>query len=182
VGDEPLCVNGPELPYFNAVQNWVEAHYCVDMGNEFMGGGSSGEWEAFTVGCDAATLRGSISVAGGKREHRWPCTGPIAAFMIVADDDTNNPVGPLPTINTELDSYGAVPARDDLLQRNGCVGTNTTVLDPAYPACKKYTGCPVAYPVVWCEFPSGGHDNPTFNGVNYTKAMWPFLTGLPPAP
>jgi hypothetical protein len=183
VANEPLCVNGPEIPYFRAVMSWIESHYCVDLGNEFIGGGSSGAWEALTVGCGVAdSLRGTISVAGGKREHRWPCTGPVAAFMIVDDDDTNNPVGPLATINTELDSYGSKPARDELLMRNGCVGTATTVYDPQYPECVKYTGCPPEYPVVWCELPSGGHDNTTFNTIDYSKAEWPFLTNLPPAP
>jgi hypothetical protein len=177
------CVNGPELPYFLAVQRWVEANFCVDLGTEFIGGGSSGAWEAFLLGCASAdTLRGFYSLAGGKREHRWPCNGPVAAFMIVTDVDTLNPVGPLATINTGLDSFGAAPARDEVLMRNGCVGTAHEPYDPKFPACVRYTGCPAAYPVVWCEFAGGSHDNPTYNNVNYLNAVAPFLMGLPPAP
>jgi hypothetical protein len=46
----------------------------------------------------------------------------------------------------------------------------------------KYTGCPATYPVVWCEFAGGSHDNPNYNGVNYLNAVMPFFVGLPPAP
>jgi hypothetical protein len=175
------CVNGPELPYFLAVQKWVEENFCVDLGRELIGGGSSGAWEAIMAGCAAATsLRGFYSLAGGKREHRWACNGPVAAFMIVTDADTLNPVGPLASINAGLDSFGAAPARDEILQRNGCAGKDFVPFDPKFPACVKYTGCPAAYPVVWCEFAGGSHDNPTYDNVNYLNAVVPFLLGLPP--
>jgi hypothetical protein len=178
------CVNGPEIPYLYAVMNWVEANFCVDLGSEFVGGGSSGAWEALLAGCAAADrVRGTYSVAGGLREHRWACNGPMATFMIVADPDTNNPVGPLTKLNVVEDTYGAVPARDEILTRNGCVGKTTAPFDPKYPACVKYTGCPAPYPVIWCEFGNGGsHDNPNYNGVNYLNAVVPFFMSLPPAP
>jgi hypothetical protein len=177
------CVNGPEIPYLLAVQKWVEANFCVDLGAEFVGGGSSGAWEALLAGCGAAsTLRGIYSVAGGLREHRWACNGPIAAFMIASDADTANPVGPLPKLFVIEDTFGMAPARDEILVQNGCVGKATTPFDPKYPACVKYTGCPATYPVVWCEFAGGSHDNPTYNNVNYANAIQPFLMGLPPAP
>jgi hypothetical protein len=177
------CVNGPEIPYFLAVQSWVEANFCVDMGSEFVGGGSSGAWEALLAGCGAAsTLRGIYSVAGGLREHRWACNGPIAAFMIASDADTLNPVGPLSSLLVIEDTYGMAPARDEILTQNGCIGKATAPFDPKYPSCVKYTGCPETYPVVWCEFAGGQHDNPTYNNVNYANAVAPFLLGLPPAP
>jgi hypothetical protein len=178
------CVNSPELPYFLAVRDWVEANFCVDRSSEFLGGLSSGAWLASTLGCaEADSLRGIVSVAGGKREHRWPCDGgSVAALMVVSEFDTTNPVGPLQTLNTGLDSYGSAPARDDLLARNGCVGTATAPYDPKFPVCVTYTGCPAAYPVVWCELGTGSHAVTGFNGVNYAAAMWPFLTGLPSTP
>ena len=177
------CDNGPEIPYFLAVQNWVEANFCVDLGKEFVGGSSSGAWEAQLAGCaTASTLRGIYPLAGGLREHRWTCDGPIAAFMIASDNDTNNPVGPLPELFVIEDSYGNAPARDEVLARNGCVGKATEPYDPKYPACVKYTGCPAAYPVVWCEFAGGSHANPNYENVNYLNAVAPFLLGLPPAP
>ncbi|HEV3192461.1 MAG TPA: hypothetical protein VGY54_18250 [Polyangiaceae bacterium] len=183
IANVATCVNGPEIPYFLAVMNWVESNFCVDLGTEFVGGGSSGAWEALLAGCAAAnTLRGIYTVAGGLREHRWPCNGPIAAFMIASDVDMNNPVGPLPKLFVIEDSYGMAPARDEILARNGCVGKATTPYDPKYPFCVKYTGCPATYPVVWCEFPGGSHDNPNYNGVDYSTAVAPFLLGLPPAP
>jgi poly(3-hydroxybutyrate) depolymerase len=177
------CQNGPEVPYFLAVQNFIESNFCVDMGKEFAGGLSSGAWEALLAGCGSAnTLRGNYPLAGGLRENRWKCNGPIALFQIVSSVDGNNPVGPLPKIFTIEDSFGSAPDRDEILARNGCVGKATAPFDPKYPACVKYTGCPATYPVVWCEFQGGSHANPTFNGVNYLNAVAPFMLGLPPAP
>jgi polyhydroxybutyrate depolymerase len=177
------CENGPEIPYFLSVMSWVESNFCVDLGTEFAGGGSSGAWESLPAACAAAnTLRGVYTVAGGLREHRWQCNGPTATFMIVSDADTNNPVGPLSKLFVIEDTYGSAPARDEILARNGCVGKATAPYDAKYPYCVKYTGCPATYPVVWCEFPGGSHDNPTYDNVNYLNAVAPFLMGLPPAP
>jgi len=178
IATEPLCKNGPEIPYIRALLKWVESNFCVDMGKEFIGGGSSGGWESMTAGCgDADELRGFVSVSGGLRVNQWPCTGPMAALMVVNSGDGPNPVGPLAKINLDLDSFGSAPERDSLLMRNGCVGTATTMYNATFPACLKYTGCPDQFPVIWCEL-NGGHDN-TMQGVDYRNAMWPFLTSLP---
>jgi poly(3-hydroxybutyrate) depolymerase len=177
------CVNGPEIPYLNAVMDWVEDNFCVDLGTQLIGGGSSGAWEALLAGCGAADrFRGIYTLAGGLREHRWSCNGPIAAIMIASATDTGNPVGPLAKLNVVEDTYGMAPARDEILARNGCVGKVTAPYDSKFPSCVKYTGCPAAYPVVWCEFAGGQHNNPTYNNVNYLNAVAPFLLGLPPAP
>jgi poly(3-hydroxybutyrate) depolymerase len=178
IATEPLCKNGPEIPYVRAVLKWVESNFCVDMGKEFIGGGSSGGWESMTAGCgDADELRGFVSVSGGLRVNQWPCTGPMAALMVVNAGDGPNPVGPLAKISLDLDSFGSAPERDSLLMRNGCTGTATTMYSAGFPACLKYTGCPDKYPVIWCEL-NGGHDN-TMQGVDYKNVMWSFLTSLP---
>jgi poly(3-hydroxybutyrate) depolymerase len=203
---EPLCVNSPEVPYLRAVLAEVEAKFCVDLGHVFLGGYSSGGWEAFTGGCAMAdVLRGIVTEEGGMRNHRPTCTGPIAALMVAGEIDSTNPIGPLVmgmpyapanmsvqdvngTIQS-LDSFGSQPGRDDILSRNGCVGTATTMYDPSYPACVQYTGCPAAYPVVWCPLPGAGHNDSSYNNVNYSPGsvngdplMWNFLTKLSALP
>jgi poly(3-hydroxybutyrate) depolymerase len=175
------CVNSPEMAYVRGILSYVESHYCVDLDKEFIGGASSGAWEAYTLGCgDADQLRGIVALAGGKRENRWKCTGPVAAFMIADKGDGENPIM-TNSVEPHLDSHGSLASRDELLVRNGCVGTASTVYDPKYPSCLKYTGCPAAYPVIWCAL-NGGHVNTTEGGVNYQQAIWPFFMSLPPAP
>jgi polyhydroxybutyrate depolymerase len=187
---EPSCVRGPELPYVRAVIAAIEAGFCVDLSKEFIGGYSSGGWEAFTSGCGAANLlRGFVSEEGGWRQHQPACTGPIAALMVAGEADTVNPIGPLPMIDTDLDSFGSAPGRDEVLTRNGCTGTATTMYDSKYPDCVQYTGCPAAYPVVWCPLPGAGHNDSSAGGINYSPGsvqgdplMWKFLSSLPAAP
>jgi poly(3-hydroxybutyrate) depolymerase len=175
------CVNSPEVPYVRAVLNWVESQYCVDLDREFIGGTSSGAWEAYTVGCgDADQLRGFVAIAGGKRENRWKCTGPVAAFMIADRGDGDNPIK-TNSVEPHLDSHGSGAARDELLVRNGCQGTDSVMLSAEYPLCRKYTGCPEAYPVIWCEL-SGGHTQTSEGATNYANAIWPFFMSLPPSP
>ncbi|HEX3853640.1 MAG TPA: hypothetical protein VHW01_21895, partial [Polyangiaceae bacterium] len=55
----------------------------------------------------------------------------------------------------------------------------TAPADAMYPACVKYTGCPAAYPVIWCSLPGVGHNNSTYNGTNYSPGMmWSVLSML----
>jgi hypothetical protein len=203
VANEPNCKLGPELPYFRAVLAQVESSFCVDRARVFVGGFSSGAWEANTLGCGAANqIRGTATLEGGWRNDQPACTGPVAALMVVGGIDGTNPIGPLventpypagglsaDQVNStiaDLDSNGSAPARDAVLQRNHCVGTATAPYDPKYPDCVQYTGCPAEYPVVWCEIPKCAHICSTDNGVNYSPGsvqgdplMWNFLSNLP---
>ncbi len=203
VANEPNCKMGPELPYFRAVLAEVESKFCVDRARVFTGGYSSGAWEAITLGCGAANqIRGTATLEGGWRNDQPACTGPVAALMVAGGVDGTNPIGPLvedtaypaggltaSQVNStisDLDSNGSAPARDAVLQRNHCVGTATAPYDPKYPDCVQYTGCPAAYPVVWCEIPMCAHICSTDNGVNYSPGsvqndplMWDFLSKLP---
>jgi polyhydroxybutyrate depolymerase len=178
----------PELPYFRAVLADVEAHYCVDRSKVFVSGNSSGAWEAITLGCAASdVIRGFTSYGGGLRNARPPCKGPVAALLIAGTADASYPIGPLDPSNPvdkvaidRLGSFGLAPARDELLQRNGCVGTATAVWDPAFPLCRQFTGCPPAFPVVWCELPGIGRNPTLAGGVQYLPGpMWKFLSALP---
>ena len=192
IGD---CVDTPEVPYVNAVLDYVEARLCVDRGKVFIGGYSSGAWEAPTVSCALGNrIRGMAAVAGGLRNHRPVCTGPTAAYMIVGGLDRDNPVGPLvqdqadaasglnaSDVNNNIlnnDTFGSAPMRDELLTRNGCRGTATAIWNPAYPACVSYTGCPAAYPVVWCFLPGNGHINANYQNVDYGPGAWSLFSKL----
>ncbi len=192
-------IDTPEDPYVRQVIAEVESNYCVDKSRVFISGTSSGGWESFTVGCSAAdTIRAIGPVSGGLRLHRPACTGPTAAIMVEGLMDTANPIGPEVPPNTSRDSPGSAPARDEILKRNGCVApdfvfdysdTTTkngnaphTQWDPAFPTCVRYTGCPGAYPVVWCALNCGHQcDNETIGGVkiDYKAGMWKFMSSLP---
>lgn len=192
----------PEEPYVRAVIAAVQSNYCVEKSQMFLSGSSSGGWESFTVGCAASDLIRSIgTVSGGLRLNRPMCPAPSAAFMIEAMGDNENPIGPMEPPVGRLDSPGSGPARDEILKRNGCVApdfqfvyggagddgkyTNAPheVWDPAYPRCMKYTGCPAAYPVVWCSMraiDNCGHQCDKDSGVEYKKGMTKFFQSLAP--
>src|SRR5580658_5699568 len=193
-----ICVNNPEVPYVNAILDFLEAHFCVDLGNIFIGGYSSGAWEASTVSCALANrIRGMSTTFGGMRIHRAACTGPTAALMLAGLADNSNPIGPmvenmaLPSVGLSatqvnddilfLDSNGSAPMRDELLTRNGCTGTATAMYSAAYPQCMNYTGCPADYPVVWCPLTGVGHGggDVVSGNIHYENAAWDFLSKLP---
>jgi poly(3-hydroxybutyrate) depolymerase len=182
----------PEVPYVRSVLDEIEANYCVDKSLVFLVGTSSGAWEANTTGCALADRVRSIgTVAGGLRNHRPACAGPQAAFIIVDTGDNANPIGPIVPPAGHLDSGGSAPARDELLKRNKCVpegfvfsyesvngNAPSAQWDPAFPTCVKYTGCPEAYPVVWCAL-AGGHQNDREGTISYKTGMWTFFSRLP---
>ena len=185
----------PEVAYVRQVIAEVEANYCVDKSLVFETGTSSGGWETYTTGCAAADVIRAIGpVSGGLRLHRPPCTGPQASIMVEGLADGSNPIGPIVPVDGNLDSPGSAAARDEILKRNGCVApdfvfdysdTTTkqgnaphTAWDPTYPACVKYTGCPAAYPVVWCALPCG-HQCDNVGQLSYKAGIWKFWTSLP---
>lgn len=179
------ATESPDVPYFDAVLAEVESHYCVNTSQISISGYSSGAWEAIMLGwARAGVVRGIASEAGGLRHNRPPGTNmPVAAFMVATDGDTENPIDMAPTdakaISLGADG-GSGQARDEILMRNGCVGTETTMWDPEYPLCQKYTGCPEAYPVVWCLMNTGGHypAHPPYTPDGMAK----FLGSLPDVP
>jgi poly(3-hydroxybutyrate) depolymerase len=192
------CINTPEVPYINGILDYLEAHLCVDLGRIFIGGYSSGAWEASTVSCALANrIRAMSTTFGGLRINRPACTGPTPGLMLAGALDNSNPIGPmvmgmgLPSVGLSaaqvdadivmLDSYGSAPMRDELLSRNGCTGTATTMYSAAYPQCMSYTGCPADYPVVWCDLAGVGHGGGGVDsmGVMYAPAAWDFLSKLP---
>lgn len=185
IGNRP---DSPEEPYFRAIMKDIEANYCIDLAQVFVGGYSSGGWESYTLGCAAADLvRGIGADEGGLRTMHPACKGPVAAVLVAGTADTENPIGPLDPVADKgtidrLGSLGSAPGRDNILMRNGCVGTATEPYsDPKYGACVKYSGCPANYPVIWCALPGVGHNNSSYNGTNYSPGpMWDVLGKLPP--
>jgi poly(3-hydroxybutyrate) depolymerase len=189
---KPSCfaddyVDSPEPQYLDAILADLENKYCVDRDRIFIHGHSSGAWEALTLGCARAdVLRGvATQVGGGLRMHRPTCEKtPVATIYVEGLKDIDNPIGPLAPsdpVAIGLDSLGSAPARDDLLTRNGCMGTATKPWDTAYPACVQYTGCPAAAPVVWCAIDSDHNigANATLRDQYAYNAIWTFWTGLP---
>jgi len=185
IGNRP---DSPEEPYFRAIMKEIEANYCIDLAQVFVGGYSSGGWESYTLGCAAADLvRGIGADEGGFRTMHPTCKGPVAAVLVAGTADTENPIGPLDPVTDKgtvdrLGSLGSAPGRDNILQRNGCVGTATEPYsDPKYSACVKYSGCPANYPVIWCALPGVGHNNSSIGNTNYSPGpMWDVLGKLPP--
>jgi len=175
--------NSPEPAYLHAVIAEVEAKYCVDTSKIFINGFDSGAFQAVSAGCtNAAELRGfGVQMGGGLRLNHAPCQNhPVAAMFVVGTQDTADPIGPLTTpLN---DSSGTAPARDAVLAQNGCVGNATAAWNATYPKCVAYTGCPAAYPVVWCPL-----DDPHIGGdqaevaLYRLQGLWDFYTSLPSA-
>jgi poly(3-hydroxybutyrate) depolymerase len=176
--------NSPEPAYLRAVLAEVEATYCVDTSKVFINGFDSGAFQAISAGCtNAGELRAyGVQMGGGLRLHHGDCEAhPVAAMFVVGMQDTADPIGPLTTpLN---DSNGTAPARDEQLTRNGCVGNDTAPWNATYPKCVTYTGCPAAYPVVWCplDVPHIGGDQ-TEVALYRLQGLWDFYSSLPASP
>lgn len=193
--------NTYEIPYWDAVYKQVTENYCVDLGKVFIGGYSSGAWMAYTTSfARGGKVRGMGAGAGGIREERpAPSNVPFAAMLVTGQDDGGNPVHRtkdgtscngteaegcwkgkvicgFPGAETCYDT-GSANARDEILKRNGCVGTATAQYDK-WPDCKQYTGCPAAFPVVYC-MPAGGH---TDGEDRHMPGIWDFWMKLPAVP
>jgi polyhydroxybutyrate depolymerase len=198
-GDE--YENTYELNYWDSVYEEVTEGFCVDLEKVFIGGYSSGAWMSYTIAfARGGKVRGMGAGAGGIREKRpLPSNIPFAAMMITGADDGGNPVHKtkdgttcsgseadgcwkgkiicgFPGAETCYDT-GSAHARDEILKRNGCVGTATEPYSK-WPDCLKYTGCPAEFPVVYC-MPQGGH---TDGEDRHDPGLWDFWKALPAVP
>lgn len=163
--------NTPEVPYFDAMMADIAANYCVNLEKVFMGGYSSGAWESYTLGlARGGVIRGIAAGAGGLRSERPTPSGiPVAAILLTGEGDGTNPIdGPT----------GSALGRDQYLMTNGCVGTETEPFTASPDDCVKYTGCPEAFPVIWCT-PGGGHTGGSGEHWDAVGALW---DSLPPVP
>jgi len=161
----------PDLPYFDSMLAEIESNYCVDKGKVFVGGYSSGGWEAYMLGlARGGVVRGISPAAGGLRMSRPPGSNiPIAALLLTGGSDTTNPAdGPT----------GSDLAMNLILQINGCTGTATVPWETPCTGCgcNRYTGCPAPFPVVRCRPPGQGH---TDGGGAFKTAIWATWMSLP---
>jgi len=174
----------PDLPYLRAVLVDVQSTFCADVTQITLTGYGGGAWEAQTLGCAAGgLLHGVATLGGGLRVARPACSGRVPSFFLTRTNDINAPIGPLlpsdPTY-VRFGSPGLAPSRDEVLARNGCQGDVAAPWNPNYPACVEYTGCPAAFPVVWCEIGPAGQTLDYFNGVQYFKDdLSLFFSSLP---
>ena len=180
----------PEDPYVRAVIADVEANYCVDKSMVFISGSSSGGWLSFTVGCSASDLiRGMGAVSGGL-DPPPGVQGPAGVHDDRGPGRHDQPHRPSQPAEREPGQHGLRGRTRRDPKRNGCVAADFKFeyadimgnaphqsWDPAYPMCVKYTGCPAAYPVVWCPL-DGGHQVDNSGGVQYKPGLWKFFIGL----
>jgi hypothetical protein len=163
-GAGTTCPESVEYGYFDLLHKRIENDFCVDTDRQFYAGYSSGGWMAHQLGCQFPdVLRAQASVTGGLppviRDGSKACVDhPIAAFLIHDATDPSNPYS------------GSVAALERLLALNKCAGGTTMRAAPveAYTitgvpnnqdfTCVRYTGCPAAYPIVFCTSRGKSHD------------------------
>jgi hypothetical protein len=169
--------DSPEVPYFDEVLKQVSDNYCIDKGQVFVAGYSSGSWLTHLLGCQRGNvIRGIGSASGGILVDHGTCTGPIAAILTADTSDTTNPIDSVDKATGTPKGSGA--ARDRILMANGCQMTSKP-WNTAFPGCVIYDGCMPDFPVVWCLTMGQGHST---GGINSSKGFWQFWSTLPKLP
>jgi poly(3-hydroxybutyrate) depolymerase len=153
-----------EYPFFDALHKKIESSFCVDPDRQFYAGFSTGARLGFMLDCAfpdvlraTATIQGALPPLPTCRKH------PIAAFFVADTQEMGNPY------------QSNVMAAQQVFKQNGCTGTFMSPMPPtgcgtacanydtgATPlppmtTCVRYTGCPAAYPVVFCSSVGLGH-------------------------
>jgi hypothetical protein len=151
--------DSPDGPYFDQVLAEVQARYCVDTGQVYVAGWSSGAWLSNYLACARGNvITGTAAGSGGLQHDHGPCTG--GAFNLLLPGDAGS---------TQEDGFdiGAAPARDLFIAANGCSMTPTDMTLGGV-TCQVYGNCEA--PVAYCPDP-GGHGGPL--GV-IAQAAWEF--------
>lgn len=157
--------DSPDGPYFDAVLADVAARYCIDMGQLYVSGWSSGAWLTNYLGCARGNvIRGTASGSGGLQADHGECTGG-AAIMIFPGDAGSTQEGGV--------DIGAAAARDLFIATNGCSTTPVTMAFGNAGNCDYYGDCDA--PVVYCN-DGGGHGGP----LDFmSDSAWEFWQSLP---
>jgi len=134
-----------DLEFFEAALELVGSAYCIDTKRVFATGHSSGGYFTNAVGCaHGDKLRGIAPQAGGGPFNTRSCKGPLAALIIHGDSDPS------------VKPAEGVKSRDYWAKAAGC-GTDPVATSALDPVCVDSSGCPVAYPVVYCPY-AGDHN------------------------
>ncbi len=160
-GREGLA-DSPDGPYFDQVLAEVTQRYCVDTGQVYVAGWSSGAWLSNYLACARGNvITGTAAGSGGLQHDSGPCTG--GAFNMLLPGDAAN------TNDHDGFNIGAEPARDLFIAANGC-STTPVDMDFGGTTCQFYGDC--AAPVAYCPGP-GGHGGPLEVIAQAAWEFWP---------
>lgn len=136
-------IDGPEIDFFDAMVEDVEASLCANPSRRFATGFASGAFLAHRLACVRGDmLHGVASVAGGTEGR--DCVGSVGALLI--HDANDQTVG--------IDA--SITTRDAHIDRNGCDADAATEAFEPRP-CEAYAGCDDGRAVVWCQTSEQGH-------------------------
>jgi hypothetical protein len=149
-----------EWEAFQLFQEFVDAHYCVDLNKIYVAGYSTGSWLANMWGCyfsgwpkpprkfaPTYHIRAQASTSGGEPPEQPACGGPVAGMWVHDVNDNANLIA------------GNIRALARVGRMNGCDTTYGDATPQTYwhaddlhigNGCHKFVGCPADYPVVFC--------------------------------
>ncbi|MDB4979839.1 MAG: hypothetical protein JWM82_591 [Myxococcales bacterium] len=166
-----------EWEAFQLFQEFVDAHYCVDLNKIYVAGYSTGSWLANMWGCyfsgwptpprrfaPTYHIRAQAGYSGGEPLEQPACGGPVAGFWLHNLEDNGNPIS------------GSLAARARVGRMNGC-DTSDAGPQTSWHAddmrignvCRKFTGCAADYPVVFCQTTGIGQSSQDYRMIPALK-------------
>ncbi len=158
--DDHEGLKSQEWEAFQLFQEFVDAHYCVDLNKIYVVGYSTGGWLANMWGCYFAGwpsaarkfaptyhIRGQVAYEGGEPDEQPTCGGPIAALWVNDLDGVAHP------ISGDIKALARVGRVDgcDTTYGDASLQTPWNADDPRIgDVCKQFVGCPSKSPVVFC--------------------------------
>jgi poly(3-hydroxybutyrate) depolymerase len=149
-----------EWEAFQLFQEFVDAHYCVDLNRIYVAGYSTGSWLANMWGCyfsgwptpprkfaPTYHIRAQASYSGGEPPEQPACGGPVAAFWLQDVNDNASPIsGNIAALARVGRMDGCATTYDDATLQKSWYADDTRIGN----VCHQFVGCPADYPVVFC--------------------------------
>ena len=144
--------------FVDAMMKWLGDNVCIDLGQVFAAGQSSGGYMAMTLGCQRGNVFRAVATSSGGILDPGACTGsPAAIWMRTGKADSAS--GHKSVLDT----------RDFWVKAKGCSAEPPKAVDPA--PCVSYSGCQGGVKVIFCDDP-GGHGWPGY----MTDGIWKLFT------
>jgi hypothetical protein len=160
--DTDAGLQSEEWEAFELFMSFVDAHYCTDLNKIYVAGYSTGASLANMWGCYFAGtpnpprkfapryhIRAQVALWGQEPTEQPTCGGPVAALWMHGTVSAVSPVTEgAPSLARVGRTNGCVTTYDDESAQAPWHDDSQTI---AMGVCRKFTGCPTDYPVVYCS-------------------------------
>jgi polyhydroxybutyrate depolymerase len=186
-----------DVAFTKALLAKLESTWCIDRKHIHATGMSNGGFFSHRLACEMADTIASVAPVAGVLGIEPAACNPSRPIPVLdihgTDDNVCQYEGGTPILPIDLGPVLAFRSVPDTVmiwrQKNGCLGSPTTIFQKGDATCTRFGGCQAGVEVVHCAIDGGGHTWPggvpvphlgkTSTSISATETMVAFFQAHP---